>query len=318
MLDAKRNNFLAAIYAGREGRLRLRVRRSHDRRFPPHRTRRRQGTRRRTRPRAARRSARRARSRPRSSATCRGLVARDGYTFLPDQAYFTLREHFKVQSLDGFGCDGHARGDRRGGRDPALPEDRTAPLARRTSRGWRCYRNSQFMVLDAATQANLELVAGPRRRARHALLGALDRTVTPMGARKLRDWILHPLCDLAALNAAPADDRRLARRAVPARQSARNAQVHPRHRAHRRPAHADRRQRARPAGAAHVAGANPAAPRRSRGALHRRQARAACRRRHADDSRPASAGTVRSPKSSPRPPSRCPHIVDLLAKAHRR
>src|ERR1700749_2485036 len=34
----------------------------------------------------------------------RGLVSRDGYTFLPDQAIFTLREHFQVQSLDGFGC----------------------------------------------------------------------------------------------------------------------------------------------------------------------------------------------------------------------
>jgi DNA mismatch repair protein MutS len=33
----------------------------------------------------------------------RGVVARDGYTFLHDQAHFTLREHFKVQSLDGFG-----------------------------------------------------------------------------------------------------------------------------------------------------------------------------------------------------------------------
>ncbi len=36
----------------------------------------------------------------------RGLVSRDGYSFLLDQAVFALREHFKVQSLDGFGCDG--------------------------------------------------------------------------------------------------------------------------------------------------------------------------------------------------------------------
>ena len=43
--------------------------------------------------------------------------------FCTTRRYFTLREHFKVQSLDGFGCDGHAGGDRRGGRDPALSED---------------------------------------------------------------------------------------------------------------------------------------------------------------------------------------------------
>src|SRR5687767_2833806 len=34
-----------------------------------------------------------------------GTVAHDGYTFLFEQAVFTLREHFQVQSLDGFGCE---------------------------------------------------------------------------------------------------------------------------------------------------------------------------------------------------------------------
>jgi DNA mismatch repair protein MutS len=56
------------------------------------------------------------------------------------------------------------------------------------------------MIVDAATQANLELVQARGGGRDTSLLGALDRTVTPMGARKLRDWILHPLCDLAPLN----------------------------------------------------------------------------------------------------------------------
>ena len=47
----------------------------------------------------------RARSRRRAFRELRGLVARDGYTFLHDQACHALREHFKVQSLDGFGCE---------------------------------------------------------------------------------------------------------------------------------------------------------------------------------------------------------------------
>jgi DNA mismatch repair protein MutS len=63
------------------------------------------------------------------------------------------------------------------------------------------YHNAQFMVLDATTQANLELVQARGGGRDTSLLGALDRTVTPMGARKLRDWILHPLCDLPVLNA---------------------------------------------------------------------------------------------------------------------
>ena len=53
-------------------------------------------------------------------------------------------------------------------------------------------------MLDAATQANLELVSS--RGARDtSLLAALDRTVTPMGGRRLRSWILQPIRDLAEL-----------------------------------------------------------------------------------------------------------------------
>ena len=66
---------------------------------------------------------------------------------------------------------------------------------------------SDYVMLDAATQANLELVES--RGARDtSLLAALDRTVTPMGGRKLRTWILQPLRDLAELELPAADDRR--------------------------------------------------------------------------------------------------------------
>ncbi len=128
----------------------------------------------------------------------RGLVARDGYTFLPEQAQFTLREHFKVQSLDGFGCDAMPAAIGAAG---AIVHYLKTELRRSLGHITRLavYRTSQFMVLDAATQANLELVKARGGGRDTSLLGALDRTVTPMGARKLRDWILHPLCDLRAL-----------------------------------------------------------------------------------------------------------------------
>ncbi|MDR3402469.1 MAG: DNA mismatch repair protein MutS [Chthoniobacter sp.] len=128
----------------------------------------------------------------------RGLVARDGYTFLLEQAYFTLRDHFKVQSLDGFGCENLPAAIGAAG---AILHYLKTELRRSLSHITRltCYRNSQFMILDAATQANLELVEARGGGRDTSLLGALDRTVTPMGARKLRDWILHPLCDLVPL-----------------------------------------------------------------------------------------------------------------------
>ena len=122
---------------------------------------------------------------------------RDGYTFLSDQAYFTLREHFKVQSLDGFGCSEMPAAIAAAGAILHYLKEMRRSLSH-VSR-LTVYRNSQFMVVDAATQGNLELVHSRGGGRDTSLLGCLDRTQTPMGARKLRDWILHPLCDLTAL-----------------------------------------------------------------------------------------------------------------------
>jgi len=121
----------------------------------------------------------------------------DGYTFALDQAYFALRTHFQVQSLDGFGC-----GDMPAaiGAAGAILHYLKNGLRRQIGHITRllCYRSSQYMIVDAVTQANLELVVS--RGARDtSLLAALDRTITPMGARRLRDWILHPLSRLEPL-----------------------------------------------------------------------------------------------------------------------
>jgi DNA mismatch repair protein MutS len=121
----------------------------------------------------------------------------DGYTFLAEQAEFTLRDHFKVQSLDGFGCADMKSAVCAAG---AILHYLKMQLRRQTNHITRlsAYRNSGFVILDAATQANLELIAS-RGAKDTSLLGALDRTVTPMGGRKLRDWILHPLRDLGPI-----------------------------------------------------------------------------------------------------------------------
>jgi DNA mismatch repair protein MutS len=129
----------------------------------------------------------------------KGLVAREGYVFLLDQAVFLLRELFKVQSLDGFGCSDLPLACSAAG---AIVHYLKNELRRTLTHFTRLqvYRNTQFMVLDAATQANLELVQARGGGRDTSLLAALDRTVTPMGARRLRDWILHPLCDLSVLH----------------------------------------------------------------------------------------------------------------------
>src|SRR5882724_2653498 len=57
------------------------------------------------------------------------------------------------------------------------------------------YAVSHHLVLDEATRANLELVANSQGDRKGSLLAILDCTLTSMGARRLRQWLLYPLLD---------------------------------------------------------------------------------------------------------------------------
>ena len=76
------------------------------------------------------------------------------------------------------------------------PRQRRPPARRRraTARGGAC-------IIDEASRRNLELLATMRGERRGSLLGVLDETQTPMGGRLLRQWLLAPLTDLAAIGA---------------------------------------------------------------------------------------------------------------------
>ncbi|PYI91148.1 MAG: DNA mismatch repair protein MutS, partial [Verrucomicrobia bacterium] len=96
----------------------------------------------------------------------------DSYAFLPEQSVFTLCEHFKTKSLDGFGC-----GELRAAIGAAgaivhyLKHQLRRPIDHLTS--LRCEAAGDHVILDAATQTNLELVDS--RGVRDAsLLAALD------------------------------------------------------------------------------------------------------------------------------------------------
>ena len=62
-----------------------------------------------------------------------------------------------------------------------------------------CYRAAHYLELDEGTRRSLELTADYHGDRRGSLLFILDRTVTPMGARRLRQWLLYPLTDEAAI-----------------------------------------------------------------------------------------------------------------------
>jgi DNA mismatch repair protein MutS len=61
------------------------------------------------------------------------------------------------------------------------------------------YALAGFLRLDAATRRNLELLQTLGGERRGSLLWVLDETATPMGARRLREWLLYPLLDPAAI-----------------------------------------------------------------------------------------------------------------------
>jgi DNA mismatch repair protein MutS len=64
----------------------------------------------------------------------------------------------------------------------------------------RAYRLSETMLIDAATRAHLELFrSGEDGSRRRTLIERIDRTATPLGARRLARWLAYPLLDPAAI-----------------------------------------------------------------------------------------------------------------------
>ena len=64
------------------------------------------------------------------------------------------------------------------------------------------YQRKRFVQVDRSTERNLELLASQGEGGRRfTLLGVLDETVTSMGARRLKQWLLRPLLDVSAIQA---------------------------------------------------------------------------------------------------------------------
>ena len=126
----------------------------------------------------------------------------DDWIFAPDHSIPLLENHFGVLSLEGFGLSGK----------PAAAAAAGAILyyVRSTQRGTLShvdrigfYERQTCLVLDAVTVRNLELIeplfAGAD--AGITLFRSIDATVTPMGKRLLRSWLLRPSIDIAEINA---------------------------------------------------------------------------------------------------------------------
>jgi DNA mismatch repair protein MutS len=117
------------------------------------------------------------------------------WVFEPDRAVGLITEFFACASLEPFGC-AHLPGAIRAAGAVLHYLEETQKGALDHIRSLTTYHAGDFMVLDDATRRNLELTATLHDGAKKgSLLGVLDRTVTAMGGRKLRQWINRPLVD---------------------------------------------------------------------------------------------------------------------------
>ncbi|GAB4483680.1 MAG: DNA mismatch repair protein MutS [Thermodesulfovibrionales bacterium] len=124
----------------------------------------------------------------------------DDWSYDYSEAYRSLLGHFRVATLEGYGCEGmHAAVSAAGALLQYLKRNqRELPVFKKiTTLGRR-----SNMFIDAATQRNLELTHSLRDGSREeTLLWALDETLTPMGGRFMRTALLRPLTDIPAITA---------------------------------------------------------------------------------------------------------------------
>jgi DNA mismatch repair protein MutS len=129
------------------------------------------------------------------------LTPRPDWTFDPRSAREALFQHFGVATLAGFGFeDNQPCLAAAGALLLYLQETLKASLAHLTR--LRPYSEKRFLCLDEVTRRSLELTRTLRDNSRiGSLLAVLDRTMTPMGARLLHDWLLAPLAERSAITA---------------------------------------------------------------------------------------------------------------------
>ena len=111
-----------------------------------------------------------------------------------------LCRQLQVQDLSGFGVEQRGPGLAAAG---ALLNYAREMLAGELTHltGVRALKSSEHLVLDASTRRHLEIDVHPDGRSEHTLVGLMDSAATPMGSRKLKRWITHPLREHDRLSA---------------------------------------------------------------------------------------------------------------------
>jgi len=128
------------------------------------------------------------------------MTAVEDIAFIREASESLLKRHFKVQSLEGLGFADKSLAVSSAGAILRYLEstqkrslDFLAPP--------RFFSTSDKLVLDQTTLRNLEILRNVRDGGQeNTLFSILDRTLTPMGARLLKKWLMEPLMDVESIN----------------------------------------------------------------------------------------------------------------------
>jgi DNA mismatch repair protein MutS len=120
------------------------------------------------------------------------ITSAEPWTFDYESARRTLLDQLKTQSLIGFGVDGKpAAVSAAGALVHYLRDTQKVDLAH--VRGLSFRTGADCLIVDPTTLRNLEVIDAADGGRNGSLLHEIDRTITPMGGRLLRAWLLRPL-----------------------------------------------------------------------------------------------------------------------------
>jgi DNA mismatch repair protein MutS len=120
------------------------------------------------------------------------LTPQEDWSWMEEDCAALLSKQFGARELSGYGLTGKHQAIRAAGACLKYARDTQRAAAEHIA-DINYFETQDYLVLDAVTLRNLELVEGQGGSGRsRSLLGVIDRTVTGMGARLLRSWLMRP------------------------------------------------------------------------------------------------------------------------------
>lgn len=126
-----------------------------------------------------------------ANASSTSVTAVDDSLFEPAEAARRLEKHFEVQSLSGFGLDGHPAAVAAAGACLWYVTETQRTEAKHVS-SISYFETSEFLLLDSVTLRNLEVIQSRTEGTKLNLFDTINLTVTGMGSRLLKAWLVRP------------------------------------------------------------------------------------------------------------------------------